>query len=385
MTPSGRRPRPKVAESDVAYLHSRLNGYISQEEYAGVHAELRKVATYLVDGAFADDHRAPPLFELFHRERTMSYAERPQHDLRARFMLALQRDITDLLHKHVEYRRRMAGNVVLEWTGPTGMGKSSCMLGFMERHNRLRDRVLAEGPEALRRRLTIDVADLAHKLPGLEPGDGLALDEQLHLVGEGSESAMKLLRNIEDTIRGTGVDVHWASPTVRDHTTSQGVLEALCVRPPRDGRGGSTRFLYSLALGGTEAIPLGVVDLPWCSAEVFAAYGPIKRRNLERTATMQFHATDAHEETVRKLFENRAVQILLKHREPKKTDWQLLLRRHSASMAVSEIATLASWLDYMWRILRFAPEDFREAFGWEPTTTMRQLADSGKTGRNADD
>ncbi|MFA5862201.1 MAG: hypothetical protein WDA16_10955, partial [Candidatus Thermoplasmatota archaeon] len=207
----------------IAYLLSRLGSGVSQDEFVGVARELRRVTNDHVDHVFDRHHQAAPLFELYWRERCTFYADKPWCEERARLNAAMQRDITAVLHEHVRQRRQYGGNVVLEFSGPTGMGKSSAMLGFAERHNGLARRVAEGGVDALRLRLGIDIGDIPGKLEQLGQGDVIMLDEQLSLVGENSETHLQVLRNCEETLRGTMIDLHFASPATRDHSTSQGV------------------------------------------------------------------------------------------------------------------------------------------------------------------
>lgn len=344
----------------------------------------------MMDNPFADGYQAPPLVEFYFRERAQVYADKPWINDAMRYALAMQRDLTPLLHRHIRERRKYEGNVVLEFAGPTGFGKSSCMLSLMEQHNGLTRVVREGGVEGLRKRLGIDLQDLPHKLEGLTAGDAVCLDEQLHLVGEGSETALKTLRNLEDTLRGTMIDIYFASPAQRDdHDASQGVLQAMSVSPPilRDGQRGrmSTKFLYSLGLHGYDAIPLGLVTIPWCSAEVFAAYSVIKRENLERTKKHQFHGSgEANDQSIKKLFEVPALQARLRvNPNPTKADWRRYLKRYAPSMSIAEADMTATELEEMMTCLRQHPDAFVLIWEWEPSQAMRDAAknkQNSKTG-----
>lgn len=307
------------------------------------------------------------------RERSKIYADKPNVDRAYRLVYAMTRDISEELHAQIVYRRARAGNIVLEWCGPTGMTKSSCMMGLAERHNRLLDIVREGGTEALERHLTIDVAELPMKLPSLKRGEAILMDEQLSLVGDGSETARHLLSNLEDTIRQTGIDVHFASPGIREgHATSQGILEALAVDYKRQ----TTRFLYSLAYGTQQPLPLGLVELPWCSPEVYQAYRPIKECNLQRTMKLQFHAAEeVDDDEVKALFANERLRALLRHKaRVTKTDWRRYIRRFLRSMSTAEADNMAGELEEMLSILRDAPAEFETIYGWAPSEDMLAVA-----------
>lgn len=373
--------RSFIPEYYIGFLLSRLNGQISEAEHRGVQRELDNKAQYIMDGAFSDEYQAPPLVELYYREAVTIYAKEPKQEDRIRLLLAMQRDLTGLLHAHIRERRRYAGNVVMEIAGSTGSGKSSCMLGLMEKHNDLRAHVEREGVLALRKRLSIDLQDLPHKLNGLQAGDAIAMDEQLHLVGEGAETALKTMRNLEDTLRGTMIDIYYASPGARDtHDASQGMLEAISTSPPvrRQGQPGlkRTRFLFSIGFNGRPAIPLGVVDLDWASPPVFEAYSIIKRENLERTKSGQFHSSgSANLEAIKKLFETPQVLERLHAKvRPTKADWKRYLKWYAPSMSLSEADMTASEIEDMLLVLRDDESRFPRIWGFAPTPNMRLVA-----------
>lgn len=377
-----------VAMGDFAYLMSRLNGLISESEFVGVFDAMAERADVILDAILdpaAHGFQAPPLFERYHRERARVYSDRPAVDMQIRRVLALARDITPDLHAHMEERARYEGNTTLEVIGPTGMAKSSCLLGLASRHCGLEaavQRAHAEGgPEAatreLRGWLAIDVADLPAKLPKRKEGECIIMDEQLHLVGEGSETATRLLASAEDTLRGTGISLFFASPGRREgHQTSQGLLEAVSWSPAqlRDGSRGRMEgmFLYSLNLGDSLPLPLGTVRLPWCSKVVYDAYRPIKKENLERTLAFQFHAAGAVDEAaVAALFENARLTTLLRHKSrPTKADWRRYVVKYLRSMSTTEAESIAAEMEERWAILRDAPQDYETIWGAKPTPAM---------------
>jgi hypothetical protein len=198
-------------------------------------------------------------------------------------------------------------------------------------------------------------------------------------VGEGSKNAMDMLANLEETLRGTGIDVHYASPSLREHTTSQGVLEAIAWSPVelKDGQQGKQRglFLYWLGLGTAKRpIPLGVANLEWCSPACYAAYEPIKKENLERSKAAMFHGSRLNENSVLRLFEMPGFRaaLMLKAR-PTRTDLKRYIRRFAVSMGIAETESAAGEIEDMLLCLRSSPQLFATIWGWKPPAWLRTL------------
>lgn len=377
-----------VGPYDLAYLQQKLKGELTEVEYKAVRQMLDDAIRSIIRPSFRGKHQAPAFHEFYHRERVRFYGETPFIAQQNRLILAHKRDLTEQLHVHITERRKYAGNVVLEFGGPTGYGKSSSMLGLMERHNGLRDIVLADGVDGLRRHMSIDLAELPSKLEGLTGGQAIAIDEQLRLYGEGAETNTKMLQNIEDTLRGTQIDLFFASPGRRDnHDASQGYLEAYSASPVtlRNGQPGSksTRFLYWYSLAGQDLMPLGYVDLPWCSAEVFEAYSTIKRENLDRTRRAQFtNAAALNVEIIKRIVEHPAFQARLKHNlRPTKGDMEKYVGLYAGtSINTGQQKALAGELEEMLNVIRDSPPDFATIWGFEPTEAMLKLAGRKDTG-----
>lgn len=376
--------RRLLEDSRLAYILSRMGPGMEKTEFQGAHSDLigeaervnSQVFGYSPDGHYHGPFETAPLFELYHRERCIMYSDRPYVDKIARRLVAMQRDVTKIVDDHVRYRHEHEGNVVFEWMGPTGQAKSSCKLAFQEKFNGLRKAVQQGGVDALRKRLTIDIQHLPRMLKDTQAGDSIDIDEQNRQVGEGSRTWADLLANLEDTIRGHQVDIHFASPGRREgHGTSQAILESIAWSPTTlaDGRAGRKEglFLLSLGLNGEEATPLGVVVVPWASQEVWRAYSILKRENLDRSVRMQFHAASASEETIKALFDEPAVLALASIKRPEKSDWQRYLRAWGHSMSTGEQATIAATILEMMHVLRTSgPHLFKQIWEWEPTPNM---------------
>lgn len=264
------------------------------------------------------------------------------------------------------------------WRGPhpRGMTKSSCMMGFVETTSQmagvsLREKIEAH-PELMINHVAYDVTDLPTKLPLLQFGEGMMLDEEIRAVGEGSLTARELLSNIEDMNRQTGVDIHFASPTGGEHDTSQAVLEAVAV----DWEHQRTRFLVSIAYGTPEPIPLGMATLPWCSPAVYRAYQPIKADILARTMRMMFHPGAATEDAVKALFDDERVkELLMIFGQPPKNNWRPWVQRFGRSMSIAELNRVSADISEMFTILTRAPvSSFEKIYGWAPSRSMMEAA-----------
>ena len=326
---------------------------------------LLKVGERLVDDVF-DAHlkqgiEPSPLHELYHRERLKIVSEAYSAESRLRELRALERNITSTVRKHHAWRHEHDGNVVWEFSGPTGTGKSSCMLGLLESLNKVK-------PEDLARHITIDIPQLPNILPHLQEGSGVAIDEQTHAVGEGSITQGKTMRSIEDQIRFSQIDIYWASPEGQDHATSQGEFVALAPNYAEK----YTRFVLYL-----NELPLGYVNLPWCSAAMWAAYRPIKRKNVDRALRAAFQATEANDEHIRRLFELDNVQAACRVRRLKTADWRRFIKRFAPSLGTAQVQTIAEEIDFMLETLATRSDDFVTIYGWEATPRMYDAASGG--------
>lgn len=185
---------------------------------------------------------------------------------------ALMTDYQARLLEHVEYRMANDGNVHLEVTGPTGMGKSSCAIA-------LADHVKPMEPARLLEHLSIDLSELPRKLRDKRPGETVVQDEYLQVAGEGSGTVRNLFANLEDTLRASQVNLFALSPRHQDHGTMQAALELILWHPAKK---------CSLFLVWLHGVPHGVVVLPWMRKELYEVYKPWKDANVERTMRGQF-------------------------------------------------------------------------------------------------
>lgn len=187
-------------------------------------------------------------------------------------MRALLTDYGPRLSQHIKYRLLTDGNVHIEITGPTGLGKSSCAISIA-------DWIWPIRPDELLRHVNFDLDELTDKLPRLLRGQSVIQDEVLELTGEGSATARAKLKNVEDTIRKKGVNLITCSPREHDFATMQLELEALAWNR-------TAKWTLFLAYVGGK--PAGVVPIPWCRPELWAVYDEFKAGNVERSLSGAF-------------------------------------------------------------------------------------------------
>ena len=350
----------KITPSDKlsALAGGRLDDVSPEEKQLALLKMGGQLVDDVLDAHLLEGVELSPLHEVYYREMLRVLSESTAAEPRLRILRALERNITPLVKKHHSWRHERNGNVVWEFSGPTGIGKSSCMLGLLESLNRVK-------PAELAAHLTIDIPELPNLLPKLAAGSGVAVDEQTHAVGEGSVTQAKVLRSMEDQIRLSGIDIYWASPESQDHATSQGEFVAIAANYHEK----YTRFLVYL-----NEIPLGYANLRWCSSAMWAAYSPIKRKNVDRALRATFQATATLDEQIRALFDLDAVQAACRVKRLKIADWKRLLKRHAVSLNTSQVQSIAEEIEFMLETLQTRPDDFRTMYGWDATDNMHNAA-----------
>lgn len=342
-----------------ALLTGRIDNATPEERQLALVKLGKKLAVEAIQHLRQDDWELSPLHTLLLLNRLTPFAPDPHNNERVAYYRALHEDITSLVMAHHQWRHARNGNVVWEFTGPTGSGKSSCMLGLLERLNGVK-------PDKLAEHLTIDVAELGNVLPRIPKGSGVVVDEQSTLVGEGSQVTERTLRNIEDQIRLTGKDLYWASPGKnREHQTSQGEFQSISTNWKKR----RTRFLVWL-----DQTPLGRCDLPWASDEMWAAYEPLKKGNVARAERATFHSISALDEQIKRLFELDAIQLICEKRRPKAAEWRRIIRRHGPSMGTAQVQSMSEEIVSMLDVLDNAEDEFAILYNFEPTAAMLRAA-----------
>lgn len=241
---------------------------------------------------------AAPLAQQWLRERIRPPGPEADRQAHLRFLRALLTNAHGFVWDQYHYRQATAGNLVVQWVGDTGMGKTTCALYYMDDTHAIR-------PEDLLAHVTIDVGELPDKLKTKQPGQWVLLDELLRTSGEGSHTLAGMLANVEDTMRAGGVNLATCSPTLEASAVTQLQNEVILWAPPRGIKTGNLRCRrchvpwrggycacgwrpFSLFVCWVKGVPVGVFGAWWSSAEHHAVYSPWKAGNVERTLRATF-------------------------------------------------------------------------------------------------
>lgn len=263
--------------------------------------------------------------------------------------------------EHIIYRLATDGNVHIEITGPTGMGKSSCAIA-------LADWIKTILPESLLDHLSFDLSELPTKLSRIDKGAAVIQDEYVATAGEGSRTFLALFANLEDTLRKSQKNLLVLSPRQHDHATMQAKLELILWNREQQ---------FSVFILWLEDHPHGVIALPWAPPDLWDAYGPWKEANVERSVAGHFKDNKYLAKTILRAFEDqRFVDFLVNGvNKPKKTDFQTALEFFLPQMlsgAQSErIVGFMYQLCYNWDRLG---EKFEAWFGEKPNKGLETVA-----------
>jgi hypothetical protein len=279
----------------------------------------------------------------------------------SQLVVALATDYAPRLCEHIWYRHANKGNVHIRSRGPTGSGKSSCMIALMHWTKPLPEGRLTE-------HLAFDVHELPRKLSGIAAGHGVLLDELVATAGEGARTARMMLENLEDTMRASERDLYVASPGKSEHSTMQVELECIAWHPTRR---------FSVFLCWVEGIPLGVAAIPWCNEQQYAEYAPWKQDKVQRSLAGQFNDNAQTAKAVMQLFaDDRFVEYLwLGVNKPKMGDFNTATVLFYPSMLtqaqVDRMAKFAYETCYSYQRLESRFEFF---FGVKPNKGFQKIA-----------
>lgn len=287
----------------------------------------------------------------------------PPTDLQAYLWLveALLTDYGPRFFQHIAYRMATNGNVHLSCRGPTGSGKSSCMVALM-------DWIQPIPAGQLVGRLAFDIHELPRKLSKLGPGGTVLLDEFVGTAGEGSRTSRLILENLEDTLRASQRNLIAASPGRREHSTMQADLECIAW---------NTKRRCSLFLVWIEGIPMGVLALPWCSAAHYAEYAPWKEGNVQRSLSGQFKDNEQTAKAVMDLFDDqRFVEYLwLGVNKPKMGDFNTaIVLFYPGLLTQAQVERMAKFAYEQCYAYQRLQEKFEFFFGVKPNAGFRKIA-----------
>ncbi len=278
-----------------------------------------------------------------------------------RLIHALLRDYQDCVAAQIQYRHRHNANVHLEITGPPGMAKSSCAISIINWIRRIT-------PSELMRHLSIDVTELPSKIMRMQPGESVIQDEYVQTSGEGSRTAKSLFENLEDTLRGSQVNLIVLSPRRQEHSTMQAIFDLIMWNPERR---------FSLFLVWIRGTPMGVVAIPWAPDPLWEAYGPWKAANVERTLQGQFRDTTYLAKLAMQAFQDpRLVEYILHlSNKPKKSDFKTALEFFLPQMiSGSQSDRMVNFIHDACYNFEAISDKFLDWFGVEPCEGFQAVA-----------
>lgn len=293
--------------------------------------------------------------------RVIRMAPAPDAESHIRLLRALLTPFDDELAAHIQYRLATGGNVHLEFSGPTGMGKSSCAVALA---NWIREIPASD----LLKHLSFDLNDLPQKLAGKEPGMTVIQDEFLAMVGDGSRTVQNIITNIEDTLRASQVNLFIVSPDKKEHTTTQAELELILWNPEKK---------WSCFLVWLDGSPVGVVAIPWMPPDLWAVYKPWKAENTKRSQSGHFRDhTYIAKAAMRHFADPRFVKYMLKgENKPRKTDFEDALEFFSPELTASSQADrLVNFMAKTCYAFDRLETEFEAIFGVPPNDGFRAVA-----------
>lgn len=270
-------------------------------------------------------------------------------------------DYNERFALHCEYRLATAGNVHLEITGKTGFGKSSGALAIADWLDTI-------PPEDVEQHVNFDLGELPTRLRGKRPRQTVIQDEFIAVSGEGANTTRMLFTNLEDTLRGSQVNLFVLSPRRQEHGTMQAVLEAVVWNPTER---------YTVFMVWVDDQPHGIISVPWANDPLWKTYSIFKARNVQRTMTAQFNDVTKHMRTAVRLLDEPRVQWWLCDviAKPKKGDFEDAIRLGSGQMmTVTERSFVAEMMYAAARAYDKVGGRLEEQFGVTPTEGLKRVA-----------
>ena len=359
LTATGRQARtPLTILLGAAYRNLKEDRRENYGLWLGV---MQQVQAALLDTFQRHGLHASPVQVQRLLNRVIRMAPADNAESHIRLLSALLTPFDDELAAHIQYRLAYGGNVHFEFSGPTGMGKSSCAIALA---NWIREIPPAE----LLKHLSFDLNDLPQKLAGKSPGMTVIQDEFLAMVGDGSRTVQNIITNIEDTLRASQVNLFIVSPEKKEHVTTQAELELILWNPEQQ---------WSLFLVWLDGSPVGVVAIPWMPAALWAVYKPWKADNTARSQAGHFRDhTYIAKAAMRHFADPRFVKYMLKgENKPRKADFEDALEFFSPELTASSQADrLVNFMAKTCYAFDRLETEFEAIFGVEPNDGFRNVA-----------
>ncbi|HUR61951.1 MAG TPA: hypothetical protein VM286_06260 [Candidatus Thermoplasmatota archaeon] len=277
------------------------------------------------------------------------------------------------------YRLKTGGNVHTHYIGGTGTGKSSCSLAVIHSVNRIQTGHLRDHLALTNRDLPEAIKRIATQIKAgtLTPGQGVHKDEEEDTAGEGSATDAKMMRNLENQLRASQINLSTSSPTLEAVATTQGQMVALAWHP---------KDKWTLFLHYVDNIPLGVVAIRWLPEPYWTQeYTPWKNDNVDRTVAAEFSDAGLARIAIRVCQDQRFVRYLTEaSSKPKLKDIQTALRLYYKQMlSITEKKALADFLHDVFFGWQRISKHFEEDFGFPPNEGMKQIALRCSGGKDA--
>lgn len=263
------------------------------------------------------------------------------------------------LRRHVRERHEDGGNNVWEVFGLSGTGKSSGIMGLVHELAPFKAGMLPV-------RVVFDQSEVARAMAQIAPTEWVVLDEQTRLAGQGSKTLQEELLNLEEQGRASQKNIVFLSPMEREGESQRISLRSIAWSRTQ----GKTAFLVR-CMGSW----LGYAVLPFCPAEVWAEYSPLKARQVQRAV-----AGNLRNKVRDTLLANEAAfdpefeMCLLGRGKPKASDFKMAvfaaLPRLADSKTEQEVAKRAEFLARNWERQKVG---FRERFGVEPAPVWEKF------------
>lgn len=128
-------------------------------------------------------------------------------------------NLTKPFFKDLAFRTTGERNVIIEITGGTGSGKSLVSITI--------------AVKVMKKPITIDdicftIDQLLDRSKNIGKSHVMLQDEQINMLGAGSNREQYEKQTLEDTTRKFGLSIIFCSPTTREHTTAHYNLEIIC-------------------------------------------------------------------------------------------------------------------------------------------------------------
>jgi len=291
-------------------------------------------------------------------DRPMAAADPGEH---VALVAALLTDYQARFQEHIRYRLQNAGNVHLEITGPTGMGKSSIAISIA-------DWIKTIEPSRLVDCLVFDPSELPRKLSRLGPWDTAILDEYLQVAGEGARTLQAHFENVEDTLRASQINLIRLSPRRHEGATMQATLEVVLENRDRG---------FSVCLVWLQGHPHGLVAIPWAPQHLWDRYCPWKADNVARSVSGQFKDNAFLAKLAVQVCADQAFVDYMTEatNKPKKFDFVAGLEFFLPQMlALGQVEKLASFLYTVCYNYQRLGSRFEQWFGVKPNPGLEAVA-----------